>query len=194
MSPIFFTVTLRAKHGDYRGLRSLLKRAWRDHRMRAIEIQERRPAVARRRRRDATQARRQGRGRKMLDMSKYAGAAFIGLDDVKDGPMRGTIATVDEGKFGRPVLTFENGFKFPLNVTNVQTLIKAWGEKSQDYIGESVELYEGTTKFEGENRRSVLVRPLPRKPDDRKKKPKPTAAAPTKAQQQPNDLNDEIPY
>jgi hypothetical protein len=34
-------VTLRAEHGDgVRGLRTLLKRAWRDHGLRAINVRE----------------------------------------------------------------------------------------------------------------------------------------------------------
>ena len=122
-----------------------------------------------------------------MDMAKYAGTAFVGLDDVKDGPMRGTIVAVDEGKFGRPVLTLDNGFKFTLNVTNVQTLIKAWGGDSKDHIDKQVELYAGETEYQGEAKASVLARPLA---SDDKKKKKPTAAAP-KAERQHSDMDDE---
>src|SRR5262245_49479676 len=45
-----------------------------------------------------TQGRRKGKGTEMK-MTKYAGASFIGLDDVQDGPIRGTIADVSHGQF-----------------------------------------------------------------------------------------------
>jgi hypothetical protein len=188
-SPIY-TLTLRATRSDsIHGLRSLLKRAWRDHGLRALSCIEQHPAAARRRRSDVTQARRQARG-KAMDMSKYAGAAFLGLDDVQDGPIRGEIASVELGNYDKPVLTLGNGFRFSLNVTNTQTLIKAWGSESDDWIGERVELYAGETKYQGETKPSVLVRPLASEPDDKKK----TAATPTKAQQQRSSLDDEIPF
>src|SRR5262249_36787765 len=62
-----------------------------------------------------------------MDMSKYAGSAFITLDHVKDGPIRGVIDAIEEGQYGRPVITFTTGLRFSLNVTNTQTLIKACG-------------------------------------------------------------------
>jgi hypothetical protein len=189
MSAPIYTITLRAERDDgVRGLRALLKRAWRDHRMRAVEVQQR-PAVARRRRRGVTQERRQTRG-KLMDMSKYAGAAFLGLDDVVDAPIRAEIAAVELGNYDKPVLTFSNGFRFSLNVTNTQTLIKAWGSESDDWVGERLELYAGETKYQGEAKPSVLARPLAREAGEKKK---PTAAAPAKAQQR-GSLDDEIPF
>ena len=124
-----------------------------------------------------------------MDMSKYAGSAFLSLDDVADGPLRDKIAAVEPGSFNKPVLILSNGLRLSLNVTNTQTLLKAWGAESDDWIGEQVELYAGETKYQGEAKPSVLVRPLAS--DDKKKKP--TAATP-KAKRQSNDLDDEIPY
>jgi hypothetical protein len=41
MSAPIYTITLRAERDDgVRGLRSLLKRAWRDHGLRAINVRE----------------------------------------------------------------------------------------------------------------------------------------------------------
>src|SRR6516164_1604532 len=71
---------------------------------------------------------------KEMDMSKYAGSAFLSLDDVVDGPIRGEIVHVELGSFDKPVLTFSNGCRFSLNVTNSQALIKAFGKESDDWI------------------------------------------------------------
>jgi hypothetical protein len=190
-----YTITLRAEPGTdgTRALRALLKRTLRGHGLRALSCveQTKHPAAFRRGRSALqTQVRRQAKGEAM-DMSKYAGAAFLSLDDVQDGPIRGEIAAVEEGNYDKPVLIFSNGFRFSLNITNNKTLLKAWGSESDDWIGERVELYRGETKYQGEPRPSVLVRPLAREPDD-KKKPKPTA--PAKAQRQRGDMDDDIPY
>jgi hypothetical protein len=132
-----------------------------------------------------TQARRQGD--KQMDMSKYAGSAFLSLDDVQGGPIRSEIASVEIGNYDKPVLTFSNGLRFSLNVTNTTALIKEFGKESQDWIGESIELYAGETKYQGAPTPSVLVRPLTRDPDVEKPKPKPVPKP-------SNDMDDEIPF
>jgi hypothetical protein len=120
-----------------------------------------------------------------MKMTKYAGASFIGVDDVQDGPIRGTIAAVDPGSFDKPVLTFSSGLKFSCNKTNVGTLIEAWGDESDDYLGERVELYAGTVRFKGEEQPAVLLRALPRAPGEEKKPPPPKPKG---------DLDDEVPF
>lgn len=127
MSAPAFVVTLCAMAGSdgIRELRGLLKCALRTYGLRTIEVQEH-PAVVRRRRSDATQARR---GDTPMDMSKYAGSAFLSLDDVQDGPIRGEIAAVEIGNYEKPVVTFTNGLKFSLNATNTAALIKAFGKE-----------------------------------------------------------------
>ena len=124
-----------------------------------------------------------------MKMTKYAGASFIGVDDVQDGPIRGTIAAVDHGSFDKPVMTFSNGMKFSLNKTNVGTLIEALGDESDDWLGEKVELYAGTIRFKNEDQPAVLVRALPRAAGEKKvKPPKPTKGSPS------SDIDDVIPY
>jgi hypothetical protein len=111
------------------------------------------------------------------------------VDDVQDGPIRGTIAAVEHGSFDKPVLTFSNGMKFSLNKTNVGTLIEAWGDESDDWIGEKVELYAGTIRFKNEDQPAVLVQALARAAGEKKvKPPKPTKDGPS------SDINDVIPY
>ena len=179
-----FTIMLRAEPGinAVRALRALLKSALRAHGLRALScIEQTHPAVIRRRRPDATQARQEGT--KEMDMSKYAGSAFLSLDDVVDGPIRGEIVHVELGSFDKPVVTFSNGCRFSLNVTNSQALIKAFGKESDDWIGEQIELYAGELKYRGEVRPSVLARPLVQR------KPEPKAAP-----KGSGDPNDEIPF
>jgi hypothetical protein len=122
-----------------------------------------------------------------MKMTKYAGSSFIGLDDVQGGPFRGTIAMVEHGSYDKAVITFSTGPRFSLNVTNTQTLIKAWGDESDDWIGEKVELYAGTVTFKGEPQASVLVRPLERKPGEKKVKP-------PKPKTYGGDMDDEIGF
>jgi hypothetical protein len=183
-----FTIILRAEPGinAVHALRALLKSALRVHGLRALSCIEQttpqqHPAVIRRRRSDATQARREGT--KEMDMSKYAGSAFVSLDDVVNGPIRGEIVHVELGSFDKPVVTFSNGCRFSLNVTNAQALIKAFGKESDDWIGEQLELYAGELKYRGEVRPSVLARPLGQRKPGPKTEPKGSG-----------DPNDEIPF
>jgi hypothetical protein len=193
-----FTVTLRThSEGAYRRLARTLKTAWRRDQLRAIDIREqtrasrRRPAPAV----GATQARRK---RKVIamKMTKYAGASFIGVDDVEAGPIRGTIAAVDHGSFDKPVITFTNGMKFSLNKTNVGTLIEAWGDESDDYLGEKLEMYLGSIRYKNEDQPAVLVRPLIRAAGEKKvKPPKPTKSGPyADIDDQIPDIDDQIPF
>jgi hypothetical protein len=123
----------------------------------------------------------------VMDLSRYAGSSFLGLDDVQDGPVRGHIAHVEEGQYGRPVITFENGLKFSLNVTNTVTLPKAFGSESDDLLGEQIELFAGETTYNNEAKPSVLVRPIMREPGTERKK-----VVPKKPKH--GDLDDETPF
>jgi hypothetical protein len=184
MSEIF-TITLRAEPGinGVRALRGLLKSALRAHGLRALScVEQTHPAVARRRRPDAPQARQQGDLH--MDMSKYAGSGFLSLDDLADGPIRCEIAAVEIGNYNKPVLTFSNGLRFSLNVTNTQALLKTWGAESDDWIGARLELSAGTTRYQGEDRPSVVVRALTREPEGPGPKVNPPRA----------DMNDDIPF
>jgi hypothetical protein len=192
--PATFVVTLEAMPGGdgIRGLRRLLKTALRRDRLRAIDVREHAAtkvshcSTARAVR--TTQGRRESEAK--MKMSKYAGSSFINYDDVEGGPFRGTIAGVAHGSYDKAVVTFSSGQRFSLNVTNTQILIKAWGDESEDWIGEKAELYAGTVKFKGEETPSVLVRPLERKPGEKKvKPPKPATAGPAAI-----GMDDDIPY
>ena len=93
---------------------------------------------------------------------------------------------MEPGRYDKPVATFESGAKFSLNVTNVNTLIKAYGPNDQDWIDCTVELYVGDLKYNGGIQEGVLVRPI--------SPPKPLAERTPVPRNPPPDLDDEIPF
>ena len=78
-----------------------------------------------------------------MDMRKYA-STHVKPDHVRDGPIQTQIVNVFESEqYGRPVLELETGSQFTLNEGNNDTLIKAWGHDSVDWIGQEIELVLG---------------------------------------------------
>jgi len=76
-----------------------------------------------------------------MDVSKYLGNAFRRVGDVKvNGTIRVVIANVTEGKFDKPDLTFDDGTRLSLSVTNTRTLALAYGTEGADWIGKEIEL------------------------------------------------------
>jgi hypothetical protein len=122
-----------------------------------------------------------------MDMSRYASRRFIKPDDLANGPQRKTIVTIEEGRYDKPVVTFEDGSRLSFNGTNVSTLIDAFGSaEHEDWIGERIELYAGTLRYNGNDNPAVLVRALNASPAAIKAKPKPQPLR--------DDLNDEISF
>jgi hypothetical protein len=116
-----------------------------------------------------------------MDMSRYASRKFLKIEDVAAGPLRKTIAAIEEGKYDKPTVTFEDGTKLSLNATNVSTLIDAFGTTEHtDWLGEQIELYAGMLRYNGEDNPAVLVRSL-------------TSPAAIK-QPGRGDMDDEIPF
>ena len=121
-----------------------------------------------------------------MDMSRYASSGFIKVEDLTDGPKQKVIIDIEEGRYDKPVATFEDASKLSLNGTNVGTLIRAFGINDQDWIGQRIELYTGTLRYNGNDNPAVLVRAL-----------NPLSAAartPPKPQPLRDDLADEIPF
>ena len=126
-----------------------------------------------------------------MDASRFAGSGFLGLDDVKDGPIRAEIDAVEEGGYKKLVLTFTNGLRFSLNITNTTEMIKAFGSETNDWLGECVELHEGEAPYQDKMVPSVRVTPLMRAAGEEKKPPKPK---PKGENGKRGDLDDEIPF
>ncbi len=121
-----------------------------------------------------------------MDMSRYASSGFIKVDDLADGSEQKLITDIEEGRYDKPVATFDDGSKLSLNGTNVGTLIRAFGNNDQDWIGQQIELYIGTIRYNGNDNPAVLVRAL---------NPSPAAArTPPKPQPLRDDPDDEVPF
>ena len=85
------------------------------------------------------------------DAGEFSGGSYIKKDDLAAGPQRFTIEGVSkatfEAKNGRPesdVLQLELGDdrKFSLGTkTNVKILIKAFGRKTADWVGQDIVLF-----------------------------------------------------
>jgi hypothetical protein len=78
-----------------------------------------------------------------------------------------------------------------LNATNLKMMATVWGTETDAWTGKEVELYVGKTVFQGQERDSVMVKPIsPPIPFGERAKPKPAAGggggrAP---------MDDEIPF
>jgi len=95
-----------------------------------------------------------------MNVSEYSGSAFVKISGLADGPERKTIAKVEIGRYGRPVLTFTDGSRLSVNVTNNKLLVRAFGDDDEAWVGQKIELYAGKTKYEAGETDSVLVRPF----------------------------------
>jgi hypothetical protein len=95
-----------------------------------------------------------------MDMRKFSGAAFIKVDDVRDGPLQMQIDAVREGKYEKPDLVFESGEAFSVNSTNNRILMRAYGANSDDWVGKKIELALGQIKFQGSLQDAVIVKPI----------------------------------
>ena len=117
-----------------------------------------------------------------MDMRKFMGSAFLKVEDLEAGPRRVTIAKVGEGKFDKPVLTFDDNSRLSLNVTNSRVLARAYGVDSRDWIGMEIELHLGSIDYQGQDTSAILVRPITA-PDAARTAPK-----------LPPEMDDEIPF
>ena len=125
-----------------------------------------------------------------MDITKYLGSAFLRVGDVKvNGPIRMVIESVTEGKFDKPDLTFDDGTRLSLNVTNTRTLARAYGTDGAGWIGKEIELYLGETEYEGKLQESILVKPIS-PPIEKRPPPKPKGESDKRG-----DLDDDkIPF
>ena len=173
-----------------RVLRGLLKTALRRFGLRALDYREEHAVPTATQSgpwRGSDRAHTRATTEKTMDMRQYAGSSFVKFDDVRDGSIKGKITEVERGKFDRPVITLTGGAKLTLNATNVSTLIRALGEDFRDWVGHTVELYAGETKYQNEPRDSVLVRALTT--------PTPEQIAERATRKPPvPEMNDEIPF
>jgi hypothetical protein len=73
-----------------------------------------------------------------LDMRNYA-SKHVKPDHVRDAPIQTRIVSVfEDERYGRPVLELETGSQFTLNDGNNNTLIKAFGYDSNNWLGQEI--------------------------------------------------------
>jgi hypothetical protein len=136
-----------------------------------------------------------------MDMREFA-SKYIKPDQVRDGPITTRIVSVFESeKLGRPVLELENGSQFTLNETNNNTLIKAWGYKSEDWVGQELELslgfYKDWKTDPPVDKETVKVRAIspPKPATGNSGVPSGPALPPSRAVAAPkDDMSDEVPF
>jgi hypothetical protein len=179
-----FVVQVRAEPGvdAVRALRGWLKRGLRDFGLKCVGITPREMED------------------KMADMREY-GTKFIKVDHVRDGPIQTRIVNVVVGEqFGRPILELETGSQFTLNETNTNTLIKAWGSDSDDWIGKEIELFVGSYHDwrSDTDKETVKVRAISEAKTAQNggelAASKPLPPSRTTAAKLQDDLSDDIPY
>jgi hypothetical protein len=111
-----------------------------------------------------------------MDISKYYGSVFLKIEDIKaGGPRRVTIIDVQEGRYDKPDLHFDDDTCMGCNATNCRTLAKAYGTESDDWIGKEVKLTVGEVKYQGKLQEAILVTPI--SPPGNKRPPKPEPKA-----------------
>jgi hypothetical protein len=101
----------------------------------------------------------------MVDARKYV-SKYIKPDNVRDAPIQTRIVNVfEEDRYGRLVLELENGSQFTLNESNTETLLKAWGHNTDEWIGREVVLelghYKDWRTDPPEEKETVKVRAVP---------------------------------
>jgi hypothetical protein len=130
---------------------------------------------------------RRSRGKKM-NMMKYAGDLYLRVEGIREsGRKQVKIEGVEEGQFDKPVAAFNGGTSLTLNHPNVRTLMRSYGPESSNWISRDIELYIGTTTYQGRVQDSILVKPIsPPIPVNERKPLKP-------AKPEPEPLDDDIP-
>jgi len=120
------------------------------------------------------------KGVSQMDMSKYTGTAFIKVATLTKGTKCKKIESIAVGQYDRPVITFSDGQKLSLNVTNVNTMVELFGQDSDDWIGKLIELYVGPLRSQdGGEIDGVKVRSL---------------SPPARSQSAGADIDDKIPF
>jgi hypothetical protein len=98
--------------------------------------------------------------------------SYIKADDLSS-PITAVITDVDEVTIGdddRVVLIFEDEKALPLNKTNALTLSDMFGDETDEWIGNTIELYRDKVMFQGKRVNAVRIRE-PRVKQPRKQLP-----------------------
>jgi len=96
-----------------------------------------------------------------MDMTKYVGSVFLKVEDIKaSGPRQVKIVGVQEGRFDKPDLHFDDGTCLGCNATNGRRLSKSYGFESDDWIDKEVQLVVGEIQYQGKPQEAILITPI----------------------------------
>jgi hypothetical protein len=70
------------------------------------------------------------------------------------------IDRVEEGKFGKLNLIFEDSTAASLNATNSRALVKAFGADTDGWLGHVVEMAGGEIEYQGKMQPAILIKPI----------------------------------
>lgn len=127
-------------------------------------------------------------------MRKYSSEHFVKVEDVKDGPIEDQIAVVKDGKYDKPNVVFESGDVLSLNATNRKTLVRAYGNESDLWIGKMIRMFLGMIEFQGSDHEAVLIEPISPPLKDGKADKADKANKATDQKKPAVDFDDEIPF
>ena len=95
-----------------------------------------------------------------MDMTRFGHPHYVTIADVRGSPIQAAILEVREGKYEKPDLLLSNGDAFSLNQGSRRALIRAYGPRSETWIGKVIELALGSVPFQGKPLESVIVHPV----------------------------------
>jgi hypothetical protein len=125
-----------------------------------------------------------------MNAREWIGGRFLKPEDIGAMPIVLTIVDVAGGKWKKLDLTFNDGSKLSLNDTNGWTILRAWGDDTDDWIDKQVELSVGLTTYGGEPKDSVLLKPITPATPTSALKPVKLPKPPRKS----DPLDDNIPF
>jgi hypothetical protein len=128
-------------------------------------------------------------GENDMDVSKYLGSQYLKVANMpKDGFKAKIVAITPNTKFDKVELVLSEGSTLLLNMTNVQTLARAYGCESDDWVDREIGLFVGETEYKDEMVPTILIEPISDGPKNKK------AATPQPKKKPPPDMDDEIPF
>jgi hypothetical protein len=129
----------------------------------------------------------------MVDVRGYfqSKSTYLNASHVADGELDLTIGNVQleimprDGEEKWVIYFWDHTLGLPLNKTNGDTLIMAFGPENTDWIGGKVTLVKVPTKFDGEAREGVRIKVDPKNYLAQEKRTPPKPAPPRKAPEIP---------
>src|SRR5262245_51621117 len=158
-----FDITFRPQRGvdGIRALRHLLKYALRACGLVTVGCIERNELATAARRRRPHGRERAGKRSNPMDVRKFLGKSFLKPEHVKDGPIELTIVeAVESDRYDKVELVFDDGTCLSLGQINLRTLIRAYGDNTDDWLGRKVEASWAEVDYQNEKQAMVLLKPI----------------------------------